>query len=105
MAHTITNISGINSARARELLNKIGVGDRLTLVETRLGERVVQALYKELTDERRKGNIDDSLKDRIIANIAAKKAAKTREGERHLRKLPLKGRTKTNANTRKRVNV
>ncbi len=126
LGDVLKHVEGLGETRVRVLLKSIGVGNgreyntrgRMYVAKNEAGTtsmaqgkkiviphmRQLQELYTRLTIERKEKEIDDTLREKVLKNIQTKKRLRTREGSRHTNKLPIKGRTRSNANTRKKMN-
>lgn len=94
LAYALPLIFGIGPARAREILSKAQIaltkkGSELTSEE----EQRIRALAESFT-------IEGELRREIGQNVKRLKDVRSARGERHARRLPVKGqRTKTNSRT------
>lgn len=70
-----------------------------------VNKRNIEKLYNKLTEMRRDGLIDDSFIEIWHQNINKELKVNSYRGTRHRKKYPIKGRTRSNANTRKRWKI
>lgn len=123
-------IPGISKDRIAKILEETGIGDSSLITpltktvsttvkglngwdsqrETKNDIRVTPIrqtvkLYDMLTQLRKNGEIDDVLKETVLNHINKKIMLNTRVGNRHKRRYPISGRTRSNANTRKRWRI
>jgi len=64
--------------------------------------RVLERLYSVLTELRKKEEIDDTLRQKVIQNVQRQIKLNTWVGNRHKKSLPLKGRTINKYNSRRK---
>lgn len=125
--YCLRNIKGIGPNRAKELINYSGISKKSLLQlkydrEANVYEikgnlrssqtlcagvykRNIEKLYNKLTEMRRDGLIDDSFIEIWHQNINKELKVNSYRGTRHRKKYPIKGRTRSNANTRKRWKI
>ena len=127
--YCLRNIKGIGPKKAIQLLNESGISRKSMLQPGERGsmrdwevnlntakisplanpipvnKRNIEKLYNKLTELRRDGLIDDSYIEIWLKNIARELKINSYRGTRHRKKFPLKGRTRSNANTRKRWKI
>jgi ribosomal protein S13 len=120
--YCLRNIKGIGSNKAKELINYSGISKKSLLqlkynntqingikgdlksLQT-VNKRNIEKLYNKLTEMRRDGLIDDSFIEIWHQNINKELKVNSYRGTRHRKKYPIKGRTRSNANTRKRWKI
>lgn len=92
-------IFGVGYKTAQEICAKVGIYPRMRM--NQLSEPQIMSINKELSEL----TIEGQLKQRILENIAQKRAIGSYAGARHAAGLPVRGqRTRNNANTAKRLN-
>lgn len=96
----LKTIKGVNEAMSKRILRECGVSEDSLMAEMR--QRHLEVVYNKLTEWRKEGKIDDKLKETEKRNIEKSIKLNTIKGIRHKRKIPQKGRTRSNSNTRKR---
>lgn len=90
----LTYIYGIGRSRSNEILNmaKVDPNKRpknLTEPESAALREIIEKKYR----------VEGELRREVISNIKRLKEIGTRRGIRHMRRLPIHGRTKTNSRT------
>lgn len=92
-------IFGVGYKTAEEICAKVGIYPRMRM--NQLTEPQVMAINKELSEL----TIEGHLKQKILEDIAQKKAIGSYAGNRHNNGLPVRGqRTRNNASTAKKLN-
>ncbi|KKU13927.1 MAG: 30S ribosomal protein S13 [Parcubacteria group bacterium GW2011_GWC2_45_7] len=90
----LTYIFGIGQSRARKILRETSID--LNKRPKDLSEAEV-ALLRGMIDKNYR--VEGELRREIMNNIKRLKEIGTRRGSRHMKRLPIKGRTKTNSRT------
>ncbi len=94
LEYALTAIYGIGLTRAREVLDKVGVdyGAKAPSLSPEQEKKIAQEIEKF--------KIEGELKREVAANIKRLKDIGTYRGDRHSRRLPVRGqRTRTNSRT------
>lgn len=99
MQNLLTSIRGINKKTSQSLLDFSGISYNSRFYDIK--QRNLEILYNKLTELRKNNLIDDKLKEFEKERISHYMKLNTIRGLRHKRKLPQKGRTRSNAKTRK----
>jgi small subunit ribosomal protein S13 len=89
-------IKGIGKTRSLNILKKNDINKNI--ITSKINSKDLLKIEKSLNDF----TIGEKLTNLIKSKIEYKKRLKTFEGMRHLMNLPIHGRTKCNAKTRKR---
>ena len=93
----LTYIFGIGLKRSRDILDAIGLDYNKRVKD--LADLEIAAIQKEIA--RNKYAVEGDLRKEIMNNIKRLQEIGSYRGLRHKKGLPIKGRTKTNARTRK----
>jgi small subunit ribosomal protein S13 len=91
---SLTAVYGLGRSRAKDLLDKVGIGYGKRAKELTADEEAkIRKVVEELT-------LEGDLKREVSTNIKRLKEIKAYRGVRHTKKLPVHGqRTKTNSRT------
>lgn len=92
----LTEVYGVGRARAREILNKVGVSIHAKPKD--ISEQEEAAIREEVSSR----TIEGDLRRMVSGNIKRLKDISSYRGSRHAKSLPARGqRTKTNSRTRR----
>ncbi|MGA9530988.1 MAG: 30S ribosomal protein S13 [Candidatus Babeliales bacterium] len=92
----LTYLYGIGLTSSRDILKKCGISLDIRVKD--LSNEQIAAIQEEISGNYK---IEGSLRREVIDNIENQKRIKSFRGSRHKASLPIKGRTKSNARTRK----
>ena len=92
----LTYIFGIGSTTAKKICNEVGIPDNLRVKD--LTDSQVSKI-REVIDSSYK--VEGDLRTAVAQAIARLKSIKCYRGGRHIKGLPMRARTRTNARTRK----
>lgn len=104
----LKTIKGLGSQRIKEILTHCGISERSMITdESRhtIKKRHLTKLYDYLTKLRKEGTIDDTLNENWRLNIEKYLKLNNYKGQRHKKRLPQSGRTRSNAKTVRRWTI